>query len=298
MAVLAGDGVAGVRDGDAIAGAVLRAIRRRDRAGRHDLRLRRGRLRRAFARLSPDGDGVHTGRRRAWLRRWRGRGGAFRHAVGAGRRRRRARSTSPTPATTRSGASRLTERCSTLAGDGTAGRYGRSREHAQFNGPIGVAVDRTGRVDRRRHLQRSHPRHRHGRRRHRPSRAARIGRGRRRRAGDAASTPRAAWRSTATERIVVADTGNGVVRARLASGCRRHAAVAVVDGLRHPTGIAVDAARRRLRHRRPRPHRRNLASKARPGRSPARASGFRDGAGADARLPPSRRRRACRRRAA
>ena len=55
----------------------------------------------------------------------------------------------------------------TLAGDGTAGLQDGQGREARFNGPLGIAVDASGRRVRRRHVQRSDPRRRAGR--HRPN---------------------------------------------------------------------------------------------------------------------------------
>ena len=131
---------------------------------------------------------------------------------------------------------------STVAGDGTAGYRDGPGPRARFNGPVGVAVDAGGRVvvadtynDRIRAIA--------------PDGAVvTLAGGAQSGAvdGDAAGAQFNTPCGVALDRagtIYVADTGNGLIRALSQAGTVSTIPTLTVDPLRHPTGIAVGATR-------------------------------------------------------
>ena len=128
----------------------------------------------------------------------------------------------------------------TLAGDGTPGDADGRGAAARFNGPVGVAVDAAGRVivadtynDRIRVVA---PDGTVSTLAGGPSPGFLDGAG-----GDARFDTPAGVAVTAAGQVVVADTGNGAIRLVEPSGIVTTRGVNVDDGLVRPTGIAVDA---------------------------------------------------------
>ncbi len=199
-------------------------------------------------------------RRRDRLRRRLGRATRGSTARPDSRSIRRACSTSPTRGTTRSAASRLTAVSTTLAGDGRRVTQDGVGDAARFNGPIGVAVDASGRVivadtynDRIRAIAPDgtvttiaggpEPGLLD-----RPGLEARF------------DTP-CGVAIDPSGNILVADTGNDVIRVITPSGEVSSRIPTIDQWLARPTGIASGGRWRDLRHRRAWPRRRRTRAR-------------------------------------